>query len=188
MYAPYYTFACMSEKLKSAEQFIEEIKQSISGHRQQVKLLESMLKSLGVFNDDSSQKEERNNIKIINNNSFEESLKVNKYIKKKKEPTFDEVILSILSNGAPKRARSLMEEYAKITGKEMERKNFSSRLSIASKKKNITNYELKSEIGEFRYWWVQKDWFEGDLLQEKYLNSIQIEINEEKKGLHFEVL
>lgn len=173
----------MSDKLKTVDQIIIEIQESLLACKQQVRLLESMLRNLGV----EAVEPERvgNSISSIKHNSETQvTLQAvsHKDKRQRSNPTFDEVILDILSNGIPKRVRALIAEYQNKTGVSMDRKNFSSRLSIASKKKNLRLYELKEEKGDLRYWWVQKDWFEGDLLQEKYLHAIHIEIEADKKG------
>ena len=96
-----------------------------------------------------------------------------------KKRIFDDIVYDImLENNAPMRIRELMEKYFKISGKEIERKNFSARMSIAAKGKGkvrlLTN---NSGSGENKFLWCLSLWFDGDTLKEEYSSKIQNSMN-----------
>lgn len=69
----------------------------------------------------------------------------------------------------------IMKKYTINSGKVIERKNFSSRMSIAAKNKGkIRLYTKNDEAGENKFFWCLSSWFDGDSLKSEYLSKTNV--------------
>lgn len=92
----------------------------------------------------------------------------------KKKQTFEEQIVDILSDGVPRTSRVLQDHYEKKFGAVYETKNFSSKLSIASKAKGtFRNLLVEGFPKDLRYWWCLSSWFKNDHLLNEYMAKIK---------------
>lgn len=84
--------------------------------------------------------------------------------------SFKKAILSFLSDGIPKKARELFEEYKKCKGdNDYKYSSFSPQLSIL---KEIKKHEFNDKSQEDRFYYGLNEWFDGDKLKEEYIVKI----------------
>ena len=163
----------MSEKeLGSDEDLIAAIKAKRNYHAAQATRYEAMLTAYGIVPNKTVSFSENGHAPSTS------TVKVSrKYARKQ---TFETIIDALMKQeNRPKTTVMLLEDYNKKTKKNLDRKNFSSRLSILSTKTGIIkNVEYPEATNDTRFWWGLKGWIENGKFKPEYAK--QVDINEKK--------
>lgn len=97
-----------------------------------------------------------------------------------KKLTFDKIVTNALEmNKTPLRTIEIAELIKGHTGKDHDRKNIASRMSIGATKNKFLKFEYGIKDPSLNFWWTLPQWWAGDgKLHPRYFESIERRIKE----------
>lgn len=100
----------------------------------------------------------------ISLNGHEKKVKVEPAVTLDSNFTFPDLLQKLFSDGKPRLTEEIREEFIKQTGKEIDLKNFSSKLNtVRNRGEVIQNVKYPDLPLDRRYWWGLRSWFRPDL-------------------------
>ncbi len=102
------------------------------------------------------------------------TVKANKAKTRPMKSTFYDVVFAAFDKEGPLSSREILVKYKDATGKDVARKNIASRLSIASRTKDIASYEYSDGPSSTEYFWIRRSWLDNNgTLDSKYVAIIE---------------